>query len=161
MKTQMGVEELQCSFFNLSGRWGGWSTPHRDRFTRGKEKLYQLYGRLVSPQGRPGRVRKTSPQPQFDPRIVQRVASRHTDSAIPTHAWISGIIFLEKIISLLGFGDTFHENCTSDVYWANWRRNKTLNFSNRLTFCWPCIMQWFLVIVQLSAQFLFNVFIYL
>ena len=30
-----------------------------------------------------------------------------------------------------------------------------------LTFCWPCIMQWFLVIVQLDAQIFFNVFIYL
>jgi len=30
-----------------------------------------------------------------------------------------------------------------------------------LTFCWPCIMQWFLVIVQLDAQILFNIFIYL
>ena len=30
-----------------------------------------------------------------------------------------------------------------------------------LTFCWPCIMQWFLVIVQIDAQILFNVFIYL
>ena len=31
----------------------------------------------------------------------------------------------------------------------------------KLTFRWPCIMQWFLVIVQLDAQILFNVFIYL
>ena len=30
-----------------------------------------------------------------------------------------------------------------------------------LTFCWPCIMQWFLAIVQLDAQIIFNVFIYL
>jgi len=30
-----------------------------------------------------------------------------------------------------------------------------------LTFCWPCIMQWFLVIVQLDAQIPLNVFIYL
>ena len=29
-----------------------------------------------------------------------------------------------------------------------------------LTFCWQCIMQWFLSIVQLDAQILFNVFIY-
>ena len=27
-----------------------------------------------------------------------------------------------------------------------------------LTFCWPCIMQWFLVIAQLDAQSLFNIF---
>ena len=30
-----------------------------------------------------------------------------------------------------------------------------------LTFCWPCIMQWFLVIVQLDAQIPFNIFIYI
>ena len=29
-----------------------------------------------------------------------------------------------------------------------------------LTFCWPCIMQWFLVIVQLDAQIPSNIFIY-
>ena len=34
-------------------------------------------------------------------------------------------------------------------------------FCHFLTFCWPCIMQWFLTIVQLDAQILFNVFIYL
>ena len=38
-------------------------------------------------------------------------------------------------------------------------RPKEHTFS--LTFCWPCIKQWFLVIVQLDAQILFNVFIYL
>jgi hypothetical protein len=33
MKTQRGVEVQLYSFFNLGGRWGGWSTPHPGRFT--------------------------------------------------------------------------------------------------------------------------------
>jgi hypothetical protein len=37
------------------------------------------------PQGRSGRVRKTSPPPEFDPRTVQPVASRYTDWANATH----------------------------------------------------------------------------
>jgi hypothetical protein len=40
---------------------------------------YTLYMRLSGPQGRSGLVWKTSPQPGFDPRIVQPVASRYTD----------------------------------------------------------------------------------
>jgi hypothetical protein len=33
----------------------------------------------------PGRVREISPSPAFDPRSVQPLASRYTDSAIPAH----------------------------------------------------------------------------
>jgi hypothetical protein len=73
------------SFFNLSARWGGWSTPHPDRFTPGKQTLFLLYRRLGGPQGRSGLVRKISPSPGFDLRTVQPVASRYTDWAIPAH----------------------------------------------------------------------------
>jgi hypothetical protein len=44
---------------------------------------YPLYRRLGGPQGRSGRVLKTSPSPGFDPRTVQLVSSRYTDWAIP------------------------------------------------------------------------------
>ena len=44
---------------------------------------YPLYRRLGGPQGRSGRVRKTSSPPGFDPRTVQPVAKRYTDCAIP------------------------------------------------------------------------------
>ena len=64
---------------------GGWSTPRPDRFTLQKENCSPLYRRLCGPQGRAGRVRKISPQPLFDPRTVQPVASRYTDWAIPAH----------------------------------------------------------------------------
>jgi hypothetical protein len=46
---------------------------------------YPLYKRLGGPQGGPGRVRKISPTPGFDPRTVQPVASRYTDYAIPAY----------------------------------------------------------------------------
>ena len=45
---------------------------------------YPLYRRLGGTQGRSGWVRKISPQPGFDPRTVQPVASGYTDCAIPT-----------------------------------------------------------------------------
>ena len=45
---------------------------------RGKTR-YPLYKRLGGSQGRCGWVRKISPPPGFDPRIVQPVASRYAD----------------------------------------------------------------------------------
>ena len=54
------------------------------------------------------------------------------------------------------------------LFRMKWRRvNQGINMAPYeeiywvLTFCWPCVMQWFLIIVQLDAQILFNVFIYL
>jgi hypothetical protein len=58
------------SFSNLGARWGGWSTPRTGRFTPGRETRYWFYRRLGGPQGRSGRVRKTTPPPGFDPRTV-------------------------------------------------------------------------------------------
>jgi hypothetical protein len=45
---------------------------------------YPLYRRLGGPQGRSGQEQKISPQPGFDPRTVQSVASRYTDYATRT-----------------------------------------------------------------------------
>jgi len=57
MKTRRWSRVLDCT---LSLTWtldgGGWSTPHPDCFTSGKETLYTLYRRLGGPQGRCGRV---------------------------------------------------------------------------------------------------------
>ena len=47
---------------------------------------YPLYSGLGGTQVRPGRVKKFSPPPGFDPRPDQPVASRYTDWAIPAHA---------------------------------------------------------------------------
>jgi len=41
---------------------------------------------MGGPHGRPERVRKTSPLPEFDPRAVQPVASRYTDCSIPAYS---------------------------------------------------------------------------
>jgi hypothetical protein len=50
-----------------------------------KETRYPMYRRLVGPQGRSVRVRETSSPLGFDALIVQTVASRYTDYAIPVH----------------------------------------------------------------------------
>ena len=46
---------------------------------------YGLYRKMDGLQGWSGQVWKISPQPGFDPRTVQPVASRYTDYAIPAH----------------------------------------------------------------------------
>ena len=65
----------------------GWSTPRPGLFAPRKETRCPLYRRLGRPQGRSGQVRKTSPQPGFDPRTFQPVASRYTDWAIPANSF--------------------------------------------------------------------------
>ena len=60
---------------------------------------YPLYSRLGGPQRRSGWVRKISPPPGFDPRIVQPAASRYTDYAIRTARYVKVLL---QII-LLGF----------------------------------------------------------
>jgi hypothetical protein len=67
----------------------GWLAPRPGRFTPGKETRYPLYRRLGGSQGPSGRLRKISPQPGFDSRTVQPVASRYTDCAIPAHVFFS------------------------------------------------------------------------
>ena len=63
----------------LEGGEGSASRPGRS-LPPGKTR-YPLYRRLGGPHGRSGQVRKISPQPGFDPRTVQPVASRYTDWA--------------------------------------------------------------------------------
>jgi hypothetical protein len=48
---------------------------------------YTLYRRLGGPQGRSGRVQKTSPLPVFDPLNVQPVANRYANCAILAHTY--------------------------------------------------------------------------
>jgi len=45
------VEVYLYSFFSLSARCRGWSTPRPDRFTHGKETRYPLYRMPSGPQG--------------------------------------------------------------------------------------------------------------
>jgi hypothetical protein len=72
-------------FFNFGAR-GGWSTPHPGRFPLERNK------RLGGPQGRCGRVRNTSPPLGLDLRIVQHVASRFADWAVPSLTIIETVI---------------------------------------------------------------------
>jgi hypothetical protein len=48
---------------------------------------YTLYRRLGGPHRRSGRVKKIYPLVGFDPRTYQRVASRCTKDAFPSHDW--------------------------------------------------------------------------
>ena len=48
---------------------------------------YALYRRLGGPQDLSGQVRKILSPGGFDPRIVQPVASRYTDNAIPVQLY--------------------------------------------------------------------------
>jgi hypothetical protein len=54
------------------------------RFTLGKETRYPLYRRLSGLRAGLDRCGKSRPQPGFDPRTVQAVASRYTNWAVPT-----------------------------------------------------------------------------
>jgi len=61
---------------------------------------YKLCRRLGGPNGRSGRLRKTSPPPGFDPRSVQLVASRYTNcEARPT---IQTVDWLRLGVSIFG-----------------------------------------------------------
>ena len=85
MKAQRSVEVEPYSFFNLGARGDGWSTPRFGCCTHGIEIRYPFLRGMSGPQGRSGRVRKTSLPPGFDPRTVQSVENRHTYYAIPAH----------------------------------------------------------------------------
>jgi hypothetical protein len=60
---------------------GGWPTPHRDRFTSGKDPVHMVPGGGVGPTVWTGAENLAS-TPGFDPRTVQVVASHCTDWAV-------------------------------------------------------------------------------
>ena len=81
LRTGLEGSEGKYSFFNLGSRWGGWSTTRPGRFTRGKQSRYPLCKGLGGPQGRSWRLQKIWPLPKaVDPRTIQTVASRYTDT---------------------------------------------------------------------------------
>ena len=104
---------------------GGWSTPRPGRFTHGKEIRYPLYRRLFRPQGRFGRLRKTSSQSGFDPRTVQPVASRYSDYAIP--ALPSGCTLLRHPST------NYYRDVLFNLLQAGNNRNPSLGETVRLT----------------------------
>jgi hypothetical protein len=82
-RTKWGVGVELYSFFNPGAKWGGWSTPHPDRFTPRERPGTHSIGGRVGLRGGLDRCGKSRPPPGFDPRTVQPVASRYTDDAIP------------------------------------------------------------------------------
>jgi hypothetical protein len=71
------------------------------------------------PQGRLGRVSKTSSSPAFDPRTVQPVPSRYTDWAIPAHLIMHGTnIKLQH--NLLGGNKRTQRNSTLSDCGCKW-----------------------------------------
>jgi hypothetical protein len=89
-----------------------------------RQTRYPLYRRLGGSQSWSGRVRKISPQPGFEPRTVQPVASRHTDCAKFLMGGFAILVALNIKItsihvtsfSLVGryqrFGGVFTTDCT-------------------------------------------------
>jgi hypothetical protein len=80
---------------------GGWSAPSPGHTTPGKETRYPLYRRLGGPQSGSGQVRKFSPQPGFEPRTFQPLASPYADYAIAVQIII--IIIIIIIITLMHY----------------------------------------------------------
>ena len=86
----MGVEVWLYSSFNLGAIWG-WVVNATPRpFISWEKSRNALYRRLGGPQGRSGRVRKTSPPPKFDAPTVQPVESLYRLSypGPPHIAWL-------------------------------------------------------------------------
>ena len=94
---------------------GWWSTTRPDRFTPGKETRYPSYRRLGGHQGQSGWVWKILPQPGFDPRTVQPVASRYTDWAIPAHMECVIALLICKSCHTVCWNLRFH--CTLQCSW--------------------------------------------
>jgi hypothetical protein len=65
---------------------GWWSTPRPDRFTLEKGPGAHCIGGWLSPRVSLDGCGKSRLPPEFDLQTVQPVASRYTDSAIPTHS---------------------------------------------------------------------------
>ena len=80
MKAQSGRQSSTLSLTTVLD-WSGWLTPRLGHFTTGKDTRYPLYRRLSGPLDLTGQVRKISPPPEFDPRTVQPLLSRSSDSS--------------------------------------------------------------------------------
>jgi hypothetical protein len=82
---------------------GGWSMQHPELFTTWTDARHTSYRRLGGPQARPGKVRKISHPPGFDPRMDQPIASLYTELK-----WVG--ISLHQI---------FHKNDKHGLYQAD------------------------------------------
>ena len=84
-KAQTGEQRYSFTFFLTSALDKVGSQRHAPVSLPQRKTRYPLYKRLGGPQGRSGRMRKILPPPWFDPRTVQPVPSRYTDSNVPAH----------------------------------------------------------------------------
>ena len=98
----------------LEGGEGSASHPGRSS-PLGKTR-YPLYRRVDGPQGRSGHVRKISPPPEFDPRIVQSVYSRYTDYATRPNVWRKEVY---KMSALVDFVVKDSPSWNSTIIWNN------------------------------------------
>ena len=83
---------------STSALHGGWvvSTTPRPLYRQERPGTHCI-GDWDGHQGRSGRARKISPPPGFDPRILQRVASPYTYSAIPAPSLSQVIKVKERV----------------------------------------------------------------
>ena len=101
-----GSRGIALLFLDHSIRRGrGVSVTLQPLFTPGKDP-YPLYRKLFGPQSRSGRVRKFSPQQEFDPRTVEPVTSRYTDWAawptfMPNSLGLRMDTFLQKGVQVI------------------------------------------------------------
>jgi hypothetical protein len=71
------------SFFNLGGRWGGWSTPLLGRLIPGNDAV-PVVRRVGGPQSRSGRLRRIPPIKMRSPDRPAR-SEFYTDRTIPAY----------------------------------------------------------------------------
>jgi hypothetical protein len=102
---------------------GGRLTPRPGRFTPKKVTRYPFYRRRGDPQGRSGRVRKTSRPPGFYTRTIHYITCRYTDYTISAHNYKCLIYILSYLFySLMSF--TFYA-CFPKIKSQSFNKTKT------------------------------------
>jgi hypothetical protein len=138
-----GEEEVKLYPFSIPalGGCGLWALRF-GHFTPGNEIRYPFYRKLCGPRNRSGWIRKISPPPSFEARIVHPVANLCTDCAVPAvcsmlvptlncpHSchlirWGTSFCLLttEKVAAM-----PFKHSCTSFVCWSLLRIQAIKNF---------------------------------
>ena len=99
----------------LEGDEGSASRPGRSLPPR--KTRYPLYRRLGGPKGRSGQVRKISPPPGFDPRIVQPVANRYTDYATRPTIYIYIYIYIYVCVCVCVYWGCLRSGCPDCLFY--------------------------------------------
>jgi hypothetical protein len=96
-----GSRGIVLLFLDHGTRRGEGSASRPGRSLSPGKTRYPLYRSLGGPQGRSGQVRKISPVPRFDPRIVQPVANRFTDYTTRSTVYVKCAI--KSLLNTTGF----------------------------------------------------------